>query len=176
MNILVVNGSPRKNGNSELLCKEFVRGAREAGNHVDEVYLREKTVMPCRACYACFSTGKCVQKDDMAGILEKTQNADILVWATPTYFLTMSGQLKTMIDRLLPKWSELGGKDAYIIVTGHDGKAGLSRNAEDLRAVLTNLGCRVKSVIWGEHVWKAGEVRGTAAMEEAYNAGLGIRP
>ncbi len=167
MNILVVNGSPRKNGNSELLCKEFARGALEAGNRVDEVYLREKTVMPCRACYACFSTGECVQKDDMAEILEKTQNADILVWATPTYFLTMSGQLKTMIDRLLPKWSGLGG---------HDGKPGLSRNAEDLRAILTNLGCRVRSVIWGERVWKAGEVTGTAAMEEAYNAGLGIRP
>lgn len=81
-----------------------------------------------------------------------------------------------MIDRLLPKWSNLGGKDAYIIVTGHDGKSGLSRNAEDLKAILTNLGCHVKSVIWGEHVWKAGEAAGTAAMREAYNTGPAIRP
>ena len=79
---------------------------------MEEIALRDKVIYPCKACYACFRTGRCVQKDAMAEILEKTQGAQVLVWATPTYFLTLSGQLKVMIDRLLPKWQDLGGKEA----------------------------------------------------------------
>lgn len=171
MNVLVINGSPRAKGNSDLLCDEFIRGAKEAGNRVDKISLREKQIFPCKACYACFKTGFCVQKDDMAEILKKAEEADVLVLASPTYFLTMSGQMKTMIDRLLPKWQGLGGKKAYVIVTGHDGKRGLQRTADDLLFILENLGNRVQQVIWGEHVWQRGEVIGTKAMEEAYQAG-----
>ena len=177
MNILIVNGSPRANGNCDLLCDEFMRGAREVGRQVEKISLWENDVHPCRACYACFKTGTCVQKDDMAAILQKVSDCDVLVLASPTYFLTMSGQMKTFIDRLLPKWQELSGKEAYVIVTGHDGKQGLKRNAEDLAAILENLGDDVRGIIWGEHVWKKGEVLGTKAMESAFLAGkhLGIR-
>lgn len=174
MKVLVINESPRAKGNSDLLCDEFIRGAEEAGNQVKKISLREKEIFPCKACYACFRTGSCVQKDDMAEILEKAEKADVLLLATPTYFLTMSGQMKVMIDRLLPKWQGLGGKDAYVIVTGHDGKGGLKRNAEDLVTILENLGDRVLQVIWGERVWQKGEVIGTKAMEEAYLAGKRI--
>ena len=124
MKVLVINGSPRANGNSDLLCDELIRGAEEAGNQVEKISLRKKEIHPCKACYACFQTGACVQKDDMAEILKKAEAADVLVLASPTYFLTMSGQMKVMIDRLLPKWQGLSGKDAYVIVTGHDGKPG----------------------------------------------------
>ena len=175
MNVLVINGSPRSKGNSDLLCDEFIRGAEEAGNQVEKISLREKRIAPCRACYACFRTGKCVQNDDMDAVLEKADEADVLVLASPTYFLTMSGQMKIFIDRLLPKWKGLGGKDAYVIVTGHDGKQGLKRNAEDLELVLENLGDCVKQVIYGAHVWQKGEVIGTKAMEEAYQAGKDIQ-
>lgn len=135
MNVLVINGSPRAKGNSDILCDEFIRGAEEAGHQVEKISLREKKIFPCKACYACFRTGSCVQKDDMAEILRKAENADVLLLASPTYFLTMSGQMKVMIDRLLPKWQGLGGKEAYVIVTGHDGKNGLRRNAEDLAGI-----------------------------------------
>ena len=174
MKVLVINGSPRAKGNSDLLCDEFIRGVKESGNQVEKVSLREKEVHPCKACYACFKTGSCVQKDDMADILKKAEEADVLVLASPTYFLTMSGQMKVFIDRLLPKWQGLGSKQAYVIVTGHDGKQGLKRNAEDLTMTLENLGDHVKQVIWGEHVWQKGEVLGTKAMEEAYRAGQHI--
>ncbi len=174
MKVLAINGSPRAKGNSDLLCDEFIRGAQEAGHQVEKISLREKEIAPCRACYACFRTGTCVQKDDMAEILDKAEAADVLLLASPTYFLTMSGQMKVMIDRLLPKWQGLGGKDAYVIVTGHDGRGGLKRNAEDLAQILENLGDRVRQIIWGERVWQKGEVIGTKAMEEAYLAGKGI--
>ena len=174
MKVLVINGSPRAKGNSDLLCDEFLRGAREAGHQVEKISLREKNIGPCKACYACFKTGRCVQRDDMEDVLEKVTACDVLVLASPTYFLTMSGQMKIFIDRLLPKWQELGGKDAYVILTGHDGKQGLQRAAEDMAAILENLGNRVKQIIWGEHVWQKGEVLGTKAMEEAYLTGKSI--
>lgn len=175
MKVLVINGSPRAKGNSDLLCDEFIRGAKESGNQVEKISLGEKNIAPCRACYTCFKTRHCVQRDDMEAVLEKVAACDVLVLASPTYFLTMSGQMKLFIDRLLPKWQELGGKDAYVIVTGHDGKQGLQRTAEDMTAILENLGDRVKQTIWGEHVWQKGEVLGTKAMEEAYLTGKSIR-
>ena len=135
MKVLVINGSPRAKGNSDLLCDEFIRGAQEAGHQVEKISLREIEIAPCRACYACFRTGICVQKDDMAEILDKAEATDVLLLASPTYFLTMSGQMKVMIDRLLPKWQGLGGKEAYVIVTGHDGRGGLKRNADDLAQI-----------------------------------------
>lgn len=171
MKVLVIHASPRAKGNSDLLCDAFIRGAEESGHSAEKISLREKEIHPCRACYACFKTGRCVQNDDMAGILQKAEAADVLVLASPTYFLTMSGQMKVFIDRLLPKWQGLGGKEAYVIVTGHDGKQGLKRNADDLALTLENLGDRVRQIIWGERVWQKGEVLGTKAMEEAYQAG-----
>ena len=174
MNVLVINGSPRAKGNSDLLCEAFIRGAEEAGHQAEKISLREKEIHPCRACYACFRTGRCVQRDDMEEVLEQAAAADVLVLASPTYFLTMSGPMKVFIDRLLPKWRDLGGKDAYVIVTGHDGKQGLQRAAEEMAAILENLGDRVRQIIWGERVWQKGEVLGTKAMEEAYQAGRGI--
>ena len=170
-NILILSASPRKNGNSDILCQQFMKGAEDAGNQVELISLYDKNIGFCRACYACFKTGKCVLKDDMAEILEKIQAADVLVVATPTYFLTMNGKLKNTIDRFLPKWQDLGGHDVYIIITGHDGKEGLKLVGEELTTIFSYLGNEIKGVIWGEGVWQKGEVTSTKAMDEAYEAG-----
>ena len=138
------------------------------------VEVHDKKINFCRACYACFKTGKCILNDDMADILDKVQEAEVLVIATPTYFLTMNGMLKATIDRFLPKWQELGGHDVYLIITGHDSKAGLKLVGDELTDILQNLGNEVKGIIWGENVWQKGEVKTTKAMEEAYHAGLNI--
>lgn len=166
-NVLVISASPRKDGNSDTLCHEFAAGAREAGCSVEEVRLSERAISPCRACYACFKTGACVQKDDMEDLLAKIDAADVVAVATPVYFATMCGPLKVMIDRLLPKWQGLGGKDVYLIVTGHDGRRGLELAATELKTVFSNLGNTVRGVVWGERVWQKGEVLGTPAMEQA---------
>ena len=173
-NVVVLSASPRKNGNSAILCGEFIKGAEEAGHQAELISLYDKEIGFCKACYACFQTGKCVLKDDMADILEKVQAADVLVVATPTYFLTMNGMLKTTIDRFLPKWRDLGGHDVYLIITGHDARAGLKMVGDELAGIFSHLGNDVKDIIWGEKVWQKGEVRGTKAMEEAYQAGLHI--
>ena len=100
--VLILSASPRKGGNSDLLCDQFAKGAEEAGHQVEKIRVQERSIAPCMACYACRNSGVCVQKDDMAAILEKMVQADVLVLATPVYFYSMDGQLKTLIDRTLP--------------------------------------------------------------------------
>ena len=81
-NVLILSGSPRRNGNSDLLCYEFFRGAEDAGNQVEKIFVRDKKIGYCNACYGCRKTGKCVIKDDMAEILEKMHWADVIVMAS----------------------------------------------------------------------------------------------
>lgn len=151
-----------------------MKGAIESGNSVEKIYLYDKHISFCRACYACFKTGKCVIHDDMSEILEKISKADVLALSTPTYFLTMNGMLKTVIDRFLPKWQDLGGHDVYFIITGHDGKRGLELVETELKTIFENLGNTVRKTIWGEGVWQKGEVVRTKAMAEAYETGKNL--
>lgn len=81
-NVFILSGSPRKGGNSDLLCDEFARGATEAGNTVEKVFFREKKIGYCTACYFCRDHGGvCAIKDDMSQILEKMHWADVIVLA-----------------------------------------------------------------------------------------------
>lgn len=171
---VILSASPRKGGNSDILCHRFMVGAEEAGHRAELISLYDKNIGFCKACYACFNTGKCVLHDDMQEILDKLQSADVFVISTPTYFLTMNGMLKTTIDRFLPKWQDLGGHDVYLIITGHDGKQGLELVGEELSRIFCNLGNKVKGIVWGEGVWKKGEVENTKAMKEAYEMGLNL--
>ena len=99
MNILILSGSPRRGGNTDLLVESFAQGAA-AHHQVDIVHVRDCKVGPCKGCNACFkSGGVCTQKDDMSFIYEKMDHADMLVLASPVYFYGLSAQLKTVIDR-----------------------------------------------------------------------------
>lgn len=100
MNILILSGSPRKGGNTDTLVEAFVKGASQK-HHVDVVSVHDYKVNPCIGCNACFkSVGNiCAQKDDMALIYEKANDADMLVIASPVYFYGLSAQLKSVIDR-----------------------------------------------------------------------------
>ena len=100
--VLIISSSPRKGGNSETLAAAFAKGAREAGNQVETVYLREKQVSFCKGCLACLKLGHCVIQDDAVEIAAKMHDADVLVFATPVYYYCVSGQLKTMLDRANP--------------------------------------------------------------------------
>ena len=100
--IIILNGSPRKAGNTSALTSEFTKGASEAGNTVTEFFLDDMNIHGCKGC---FGGGKnpespCVQKDDMDKIYPVYKEADIVVLATPLYYWTISGQLKTAFDRL----------------------------------------------------------------------------
>ena len=99
-NILVLVGSPRHNGNTELLADVFIKGAVEEGNKVTKYVLQGKKILPCIDCQACFKTGKCILEDDMDEVYELLRTTNILVLASPVYFYGISAQLKALLDRL----------------------------------------------------------------------------
>lgn len=92
--VLIISGSPRKNGNSDILCEQFKKGAEESGNQVEKVFLRQLTINPCVACYGCRETKACIQRDDMKELLDKMVEADVLVLATPGIFLFYGRSVK----------------------------------------------------------------------------------
>ena len=103
--VLVITTSLRAKSNSDRLAEELIRGAKEAGNEVENISLKGKEIRFCIGCLACQKTQKCVQKDDAVQIAEKVKNADTLVFVTPIYYYEMSGQMKTLLDRLNPLYS-----------------------------------------------------------------------
>ena len=174
--ILILSGSPRKQGNSDLLCDEFMRGALEVGHTVDKIRVQEKKVACCTACYACRDTGNCAIKDDMADIMQKMIDCDVMVLASPVYFYSIDAQLKAVIDRSVFRWMEVKNKEMYYIMTAAD---------EERDSMATTLACFrgyadcvegavEKGIIYGIGVYHAGEIKDTQHMQEAYEMGKNV--
>ncbi|GAB6037557.1 flavodoxin family protein [Fundidesulfovibrio butyratiphilus] len=172
--ILLISSSPRKQGNSDILCDAFMRGALAAGHHAEKVRLSEKEINYCTGCCSCVGgKGRCVQRDDMSGIHEQLLAADVLVLASPVYFRTFNGQMKTFIDRLCPISSMIRDKDVYFIVSAAGGRLPVESTVQGFRVFTGCLsGIREKETISITGVWDEGGVRGTTAMKQAYAAGL----
>ncbi len=172
--VLILSASPRKGGNSDLLCDQFMLGAREAGNQAEKIFLRDKKINYCTGCGACQENGgKCVQKDDMAQVLDKMIAADVIVMATPVYFYTMNAQMKTLIDRTCARYTEIKKKDFYFIVAAADSsRRAMERTLEGFRAFTSCLSrAKEKGIIYGTGAWKAGDIKGSKAMTLAYEMG-----
>lgn len=175
--VLILSGSPRKGGNSDILCDEFLRGAQEAGNEVEKIRVAAKKVAPCSACYYCRDHGgSCVHKDDMAEILRKMIDADVLVLASPVYFYSIDAQLKAVIDRTLARWLEVKNKEFYYIVTMADEpKASANTTLACFRGYADCVeGAVEKGVIIGSGVYEPGRVKDTAAVQQAYEMGKNV--
>lgn len=176
-NVLIISASPRKNGNSDILCDRFAQGATERGHNAEKVFLAEKNISYCRGCGVCNSTHKCIQKDDMAEILDKMVTADVIVLATPVYFYSMDGQMKTFIDRTVPRYTEIADKDFYFIMTAADTeKASLNRTMEAFRGFTEDClpNSKEAGIIYGVGAWHNGEIKSTPAYNEAYEMGKNI--
>ena len=171
---MILSGSPRKGGNSDLLCDEFLRGAQESGNQVEKVFLRSKKVAPCNACYYCKNSGgKCAIPDDMAEILDKMQAADVIVMASPVYFYSIGAQMKAVIARSVARWTNIPNKEFYYIMTAaEDSDTVMDCTLECFRGFAACLdGAQEKGVIYGKGVYEAGAIKGLPAMREAYEMG-----
>lgn len=156
------------------MCDQFIFGATEAGHHTEKMSLRDRRIGYCTACDACQKNGgSCVQQDDMAEILDKRINADVIVMATPVYFYSMNGQMKTLIDRTYARYTAISNKEIYLIMTAAvNGKNLLERTLEGFRGFLDCLsGAREKGVIYGTGAWNAGDIRKSQVMAEAYEMG-----
>lgn len=175
--VLIISSTPRKNGNSERLAASFAKGAAEAGNTVETVLLREKTVDFCKGCFACLRLGHCIIKDDAVDIAAKMHDADVLVFATPVYYYSVSGQMKTMLDRANPLYgTNYRFTDVYLLATAAEDEAETVEGTQ--KTVQGWVDCferaALKNVIFAGGVNDVGEIEGHKAMAAAYEAGKNI--
>lgn len=123
-NVLIINGSPRKKGNTALMGDYLIQYAQKVGFSTEKIYLYDYKFEACIDCRAC-KTGKllCTVKDDMQQLFPKIDQADILVFSTPIYWLAPTGKMKSFIDRLRPYFGnkKLRDKLAIILMAAHSG-------------------------------------------------------
>jgi multimeric flavodoxin WrbA len=118
MRIVGIVGSPRKNGNTEILMQEALKVAREAGAETETFLMSEKQVTPCDACGTCFEVGSCVVQDDMQELYAMLDRSDAVIFGSPVYFGSVSAQTKAVMDRMfaLLRRRALKGKVAGTLV------------------------------------------------------------
>lgn len=102
---LVFLGSPRKNGNSEVLIKSVVKGIENTGGSVETIRVSDLNISPCIGCGGCDKTGKCVVEDDMQPLYDKITSARRIILASPVYFYSITAQLKAFVDRCQALWN-----------------------------------------------------------------------
>ncbi len=105
MEVLGLFGSPRRQGNTELLLEEALKGAAMEGAEVDRLYLSDFTITPCKECHGCDETGNCVILDDMQKIYPKLLEADVVILASPIFFYGVTAWAKALIDRSQALWA-----------------------------------------------------------------------
>ena len=176
MNILVLTGSPRKNGNSSTLAAHFIRGAEEAGHKVARFDAALRNVHPCTACNSCGMNGPCVFQDDFTFVREHILRADVVAFATPMYYFGISAQLKAVIDRFYAISSLLHTpKKAVLMMTYANHSA---RNESPIlthyEVLLDYLGWTDAGRVIAHGVWPAGAVERTAFPQQAYALGRSL--
>lgn len=178
--IVILNGSPRKSGNTSALVQSFADGAKCAGNSVTEFFLDSMDIHGCKGCFGGHSDKDCpcVQKDDMQKIYPAVRECDVLVLATPLYYWNMSGQLRTAVDRLFAL--EEGEEN---LLRGHGRACALLMAAEGhgFEDVLTYFDHLVEHLKWKNlgHVLAGGngdigDIEGKPEPEHAYELGKSL--
>lgn len=116
MNIVVLTGSPHRNGTTSVLAENFINGAQAAGHTVFRFDAAFKNTHPCLGCDVCGMNGPCVHKDDIENeLIEQLGNADLIALVSPVYYFHVSAQLKTIIDRFYSRTSRISGKQSVLL-------------------------------------------------------------
>ena len=176
--VLIISTSLRRNSNSDYIAREFERGAKDAGNEVEFISLIGKKIDFCIGCLTCQLTQECVIKDDANEIAEKVKNADVVVYATPVYYYEMSGQMKTLIDRmncLFP--SDYKFRDVYLLAASAEDEESAMDGA--VKGVQGWVDCFEKAnlagVIRGTGLTETGEAKKDEdVLKKAYEMGKGV--
>jgi multimeric flavodoxin WrbA len=175
MKIAILNGSPRKNGNTEIMVDEFTKGAQESGHEVNKINLAGKQIAGCLGCQYCFAhNGECVQKDDMAEVLSAVDVADLVVFASPVYWFEVTGQLKCAIDRLYAR-GKVGfhfNKTMLLLDSGSDGvyDAAIAM----YRAIASYLHWEDKGILTISGMGTKGSMKDSPKLKEAYELGKSL--
>lgn len=172
--VLVLSASPRRGGNTDLLCDEFVRGAREAGGDVEKIFLDDYKIDFFHECHE--HSADSVSADDQAPlIIEKMTKADIIVLSSPVYYMNIDGQLKTLMDRCYRN-KGLGGKEFYYITACADAEDSTAETAIfAFRGFVVCLPEPVeRGMVKAVGIGRKGAVEQSQYMREAYNLGKTI--
>lgn len=175
--ILIISSSPRKSGNSETLAAAFAKGAQETGNEVETVYLREKQYGFCKGCLACQKSGRCVIKDDAVEIAAKMHDADVLAFATPVYYYSVSGQLKTILDRANPLFgTDYAFTKVYLLATAaEDERETVEGTVKAVQGWVDCFDrCELAGTVFAGGVTDVGEIAEHPALKQAYQTGKEI--
>lgn len=176
-NVIVLSTSLRANSNSERLAQKFYEGAIAAGHKAEMITLKDKTIHFCKGCLACQETGNCPMQDDVKEIMEKVINADVVAWATPIYYYEMSGQMKTLIDRMNPMFpKDYKFRDIYFLATAAEDEESVYHRA--LEGLQGWIDCYEKASLKGYvfcgGVTMGGEIHGNDKLQTAYDLGENI--
>lgn len=175
--VVIISTSLRVRSNSDLLAEQFMKGAESAGHQVEKVELLGKQIAFCLGCFACAKLGRCVIDDDVNGIMEKVMKADVIVWATPIYYYEMSGQMKTLIDRMNAMYDrDYRFREVYLLTTAAEDEDSVPQRAE---AGLTGwIDCYPKARLVGTlfcgGVNEPNEIQGNTKLEEAFELGKSV--
>ena len=175
--VVVISTSLRTGSNSQILAEKFAEGAKAAGNQVEFISLKDKEIKFCVGCLACQKTGSCVFKDDVPAIMEQVLNADVVCWATPIYYYEMSGQMKTLIDRMNAMYpKDYRFRDVYLLATATEDEEETPKRAE---TGLTGwIDCYPKSRLAGTlfcgGVTMPNDIKDNSKLQEAYELGKNV--
>lgn len=177
--ILVITGSPRKGGNSDLLAEALISGAKEAGHEILRFDAGRKNIGGCKACNACFSKGvACVFEDDFLELAPMFEQADVLVLSSPLYFYSFTAQIKAAIDKMYSLYvgeRPLKIKDSILLACGE------TDDVTDFDGIIKSYELIVKFLEWNNrcsmivpNVNEKGEIKNTNALEEAVLLGKSL--
>ena len=175
--VIVISTSLRRGSNSDMLAEKFAEGARSAGNDVEKISLVGKEIQFCKGCFGCQKLGKCVIKDDVNDIMAKVLVADVVVWATPIYYYEMSGQMKTLIDRMNAMYpQDYKFRDVYLLATAAEDEDTTYKRAE--QGLEGWIECypesRLAGTLFCGGVNDAREIEGNSKLLEAFEMGKAV--
>lgn len=184
MHIVAFLGSPRKDGNTDILLKRTLEPIREAGHEITLFNLNAKNIKPCQNCGSCTETGACIMKDDMTDVSEAIRQADRIILASPIFFFGVSAQAKAMIDRCQSFWCEKyllkktipagprGRKGLLVLVGGMKKEEGIHCAGTTARAFFRTISVPEHDVLSFMGVDAKGEIlKHPTAMQDALAAG-----
>ncbi len=176
--IIVISTSLRRGSNSDMLADQFAEGAKAAGNEVEKISLAGKNIQFCMGCLACQKLGRCVINDDVNAIMAKVMASDVVVWATPIYYYEMSGQMKTLIDRMNAMYEQdYQFRDVYLLTTAAENEEQTPKRAETGLTGWIDCypKCHLAGTLFCGGVNNAREIEGNPKLKEAYDMGFSLK-
>lgn len=175
--VVIITTSLRPHSNSNALAEAFAKGAEAGGNIVETISLVGKKIAFCTGCFACQELGHCVIDDDAVAIEAKVMEADVVVWATPIYYYEMSGQMKTLIDRMNAMYrKDYKFRDVYLLTTAADDEEETPYGA--ITGIKGWVVCYPKASLKGTlfcgGVNEPDEIKDNPKLQEAYKMGLNV--